>query len=149
MRILGGRGGKSYSYDKKFINTYNINSKFEDGNKIKLSDFIANPKDRRLLSIIRDKFYQYYNSDDFQGGIGIEEYDLDSLIAEEGGIENYDFLITPQGKIKILFATYNYYESTAEYYSSRYYLFEATFTFEELKPFIKRGSPLDYLFNWL
>ena len=128
-----------HPYGGVWFHAYNINSKFEYKNEIKLSDFIENTKDRRLLSLIRDKFYQYYNSDDFQGGIGVEEYDLDSLIAEEGGVENYSFLISPQGTIKILFAPYN------SYYIE--YLFEATFTFEEIKPFIKKGSPLDYLFN--
>ena len=134
-----GRNGLGGQYDGESFDAYNINSKFEYGNEIKLSDFIANPKDRRLLSLIRDKFYQYYNSDDFQGGIGVEEYDFDSLIAEQGGIEYYDFLISPQGMITIL-APYNINWGSQ-------YLLEATFTFEELKPFIKKNSALDYLFN--
>ena len=123
------------SYNSEAYNCYTVNSKFEYSNAIELSDFIANPKDRRLLSLIRDKFYQSSNWNEE----GYTDYDFDSLLAEEGGIENYDFLISPQGIIKILFAPYdpNY----------DMYFFEAAFTFEELKPYIKRGSPLDYLFN--
>ena len=131
----GGRGFYSESYD-----CYALNSKLHE-NAIKLSDFIANPKDRRLLSLIRDKFYQFHNWDEEEDARWSGYDDFDSFIAEEGGIENYDFLIYPQGTIKILFAPYD------SYYSHVMYLFEAAFTFEELKPFIKRGSPLDYLFN--
>ena len=89
---------------------YPVNSKFEYGNEIELSDFIANTKDRRLLSLIKNK----------------EDIEVDD-------IKDCDFSISPKGTITI------YYK-----YFTR---LEATFTFEELKPFIKRGSVLEYLFN--
>ena len=123
-------GARQYDWDNYM--TYPINSKFEYGNKIKLSDFIANTKDRRLLSLVINKFYEFNKDildDEFFGDIA-----KNSL--EEDGIDDIgymDFSISPKGTITI------YYK-----YFTR---LEATFTFEELKPFIKRGSPLDYLFN--
>ena len=139
-RSYGYYGGAHEIGGESFY-AYTLNSK-EYSNAIKLSDFIANIKDRRLLSLIRDKFYQSYNWDeeyDYLTRWSHRYDDFDSLLAEDGGIENYDFLISPQGAIKILFAPYDSHFIAYE--------FEATFTFEELKPYINRGSPLDYLFN--
>lgn len=48
------------SFYSESYNCYTLNSKFEYSNTVKLSDFIVNTKDRRLLSLIRDKFYQSY-----------------------------------------------------------------------------------------
>lgn len=90
---------------------HSINSKFEYGNEIKISDFIANTKDRRLLSLIKNKE---------------EDIEIDD-------IEDCAFSISPKGTITIYYRYFTY--------------LEVTFTFEELKPFIKRGSVLDYLFN--
>ena len=123
-------------HDFDYYTTYPINSKFEYENKIKISDFIENTKDKRLLSLVINKFYEFNNDiwdDEFFGGIAknsMEKYGIDD-------IEYYDFYISPKGTITI------YYQADWSYSV----VLEAPFTFEELKPFIKRGSPLDYLFN--
>ena len=97
------------------FSAYSVNSKFEYDNAIKLSDFIANTKDRRLLSLIKNK-----------GDIEIDDIEIYD-------IEDCDFSISPKGTITIYYKDFTH--------------LEATFTFDELKPFIKRGSVLDYLFN--
>lgn len=108
-----------------------------DSNEIRISDFIANPKDRRLLSLIRNKYNECFNSnfssDDFEN--------FEDVINGEIDVEYLDFSISPKGTITIYDSYMNH-----KYGMVNGYLW-ATFTFEELKPFIKRGSPLDYLFN--
>ena len=129
-----GYYGGARQYDWCNYITYPVNSKLEK--EIELSDFIANTKDKRLLSLITNKFYELNKDiweDEFFGGIAknsMEEYGIDD-------IEYCNFSISPKGAITI------YYNVGFSYLV----ILEATFTFEELKPFIKRGSPLDYLFN--
>lgn len=102
-------------------------------NSIKLSDFIANTKDRRLLSLVRDKFNEDFN----EGGFAYDFEDIDDALYDGVNLEYSSFSISPKGTITI-------YQDTIGRISQT---LEATFTFEELKPFIKRGSVLDYLFN--
>lgn len=108
-----------------------------DSNEIRISDFIANPKDRRLLSLIRNKYKECFNSnfssDDFEN--------FEDVINGEIDVEYLYFSISPKGTITIYDSYMNHTDSIVNGY------LWATFTFEELKPFIKRGSPLDYLFN--
>ena len=63
-----------------------------DSNEIRISDFIANTRDRRLLSLIRNKYKECFNSnfssDDFEN---FEYGDID--------IEYLDFNISPKGTI--------------------------------------------------
>lgn len=108
-----------------------------DSNEIRISDFIANPKDRRLLSLIRNKYKECFNSnfssDDFENFEDVINGDID--------VEYLDFSISPKGTITIYDSYMNH-----KYGMVNGYLW-ATFTFEELKPFIKKGSVLEYLFN--
>lgn len=107
---------------------------------IRISDFIANPKDRRLLSLIRNKynecFNSYFSSDDFKN------FEFEDFIDGDIDVEYLDFSISPKGTITIYDSRMN--DNRGMIYG--YYLW-ATFTFEELKPFIKKGSVLEYLFN--
>ena len=127
-------GARQFDWDNDI--TYPINSKFEYGNEIKLSDFIANTKDKRLLSLIENKLNEYWLNEVYD-----EFFENSVNNALEDGIDDIieymDFIISPKGTITI------YYNVGISYL----FILEATFTFEELKPFIKRGSPLDYLFN--
>ena len=60
-------------------------------------------------------------------------------------LEYYSFCVTPNRKI-VFFTDLGrgFDEEYGSYYLGTDFI---EFTFEELKPFIKRGSPLDYLFN--
>lgn len=64
---------------------------------------------------------------------------------------NCTFSITPQGKIILVYSTGTIvidgdaFENGWSYYTPGETAEE--FTFEELKPFVKKGSPLEYLFN--
>ena len=116
----GGTSGGGDIYTAYSINA--VEDYFMANNKVRISDFIANPKDRRLLSLLRDKFNEYF-----------EYSDIDNALY----IEDCDFNISPNGTITFYYINHFPLEAPLE----------ATFTFEELKPFIKRGSPLDYLFN--
>ena len=108
-----------------------------DSNEVRISDFIANPKDRRLLSLIRNKYKECFDTnfsyDDFENFEDVINGDID--------VEYLDFSISPEGTITIYDSYMNH-----KYGMVNGYLW-ATFTFEELKPFIKKGSVLEYLFN--
>lgn len=119
----GGAGMTGYNG----YSAYTINSKFE--NSISLTDFIANPKDKRLLSLIKKKFDENVKSDiDFSDSFydDIEDY-------------GFRFYISPNGTITITMHI--------DVWAYGLPIREATFTFDEIKPFIKKGSVLEYLFN--
>ena len=98
---------------------YSINT----GNEIGIRDFISNLNDRNLSALLREKGSKYSNLNDFE-----------------------NFMVTPNG---IIFYS-DYYSAPAEHlmiYEPEGEYIDIEFTFEELKPFIKRGSVLEYLFN--
>lgn len=128
----GGGGGLNIHLG---YGAYPINSKFENG--IELSDFLINTKDRKLFQLIIDKFKQdytqYHTEEEW---LEFVEYNYYSYFDD---INYYDFYISENGTIS--------FYCCPESYSSSLRDLTATFTFEELKPFIKKGSVLEYLFN--
>ena len=128
-------GMSTATYMGTSYNAFPLNSikNKNEKNSIKLSDFIANTKDRRLLSLVRDKFNEYFN----EGSFVYDFEDIDDALYDGINLEYSSFSISPKGTITI-------YQDTIGRISQT---LEATFTFEELKPFIKRGSVLEYLFN--
>ena len=106
------------SYDNS-SSVYSINT----GKEIGIKDFISNLNDRNLLALLRKKGSDYNSLSSFR-----------------------NFMVTPHG---ITF--YSDFLSIHVYSNEEYDMnsedIYINFTFEELKPFIKRGSPLDYLFN--
>ncbi|WP_432633865.1 hypothetical protein [Brachyspira sp.] len=115
-----------------YLDTYSINT----GKKIEMKDFISNLNDRNLLALLRKKVLEYASNNDDN----YDEYNYNDetyYSFDDDEYNNYQFLITPKD---IIFCKYyiDRYETVSIYLN---------FTFEELKPFIKRGSPLDYLFN--
>ena len=96
---------------------YSINT----GNEIRIKDFISNLNDRNLSALLREKGYEYSNLNDFE-----------------------NFMVTPSGII--FYSDNSFSDKVGQYYISGENIY-IEFTFEELKPFIKRGSVLDYLFN--
>ena len=119
---MGGKWIKFCSY------AYSINT----GKEIEMKDFISNLNDRNLLALLRKKVLEYASNinDDYN------EYNYNDETYYN--FDFYDFLITP--KDIIFYISYGH----ANFEGYEIYI---NFTFEELKPFIKRGSPLDYLFN--
>lgn len=122
---IGGRyAGTDYS-------VYSINT----GKNIYIGDFISNLNDRNLLSLLRKKVLEYAsnsNNDYYEYNYNDETYYR---------FDGYSFYITPKG---ITFYMHDEEVITGE---NEPHFIDIDFTFEELKPFIKRGSPLDYLFN--
>ena len=100
--------------------TYSIHT----GKEIKPSDFISN------------SFLERYKAEINYGFLGYRTINL----------SNYSFSITPYGKIIFLYDYGRVYDEESGYYatSGPDYL---VFTFDEIKPFIKKGSILEYLFN--
>ena len=96
---------------------YSINT----GNEIRIKDFISNLNDRNLSALLREKGSEYSNLNDFE-----------------------NFMVTPSGII--FYSDNSFSDKVGQYYISGENIY-IEFTFEELKPFIKRGSVLDYLFN--
>lgn len=96
---------------------YSINT----GNEIRIKDFISNLNDRNLSALLREKGYEYSNLNDFE-----------------------NFMVTPSGII--FYSDNSFSDKVGQYYISGENIY-IEFTFEELKPFIKRGSVLEYLFN--
>lgn len=94
------------------------------GKEIKPSDFILN------------SFLERYKAEINYGFLGYRTINL----------SNYSFSITPYGKIIFLYDYGRVYDEESGYYatSGPDYL---VFTFDEIKPFIKKGSILEYLFN--
>ena len=121
---LGGMpAGTDYS-------VYSINT----GETIGIRDFISNLNDRNLLALLRKKVLEYAsNSDDDS-----YDYSDETYYSFDNYNVSYSFYITPKG-ITFCMNDLGLYNKP--------YLIDIDFTFEELKPFIKRGSPLDYLFN--
>ena len=111
-------------YDVGFLGgywAYYINS----GKEITLSDFISNSFLKKLEPLVPEE------------------------VRGEGA--EFSFYITPDRKIGFYFNP-----GTMQAYIEGYVEASLTpvgsgeeFTFEEIKPYIKKGSPLDYLFNWL
>ena len=96
---------------------YSINT----GKKIEIKDFISNLNDRNLLALLRKKGSDYNSLSSF-----------------------HNFYVTPHGIT--FYSDYLSYDKNMEYETREESIY-INFTFEELKPYIKRGSPLDYLFN--
>ena len=122
---IGGRyAGTDYS-------VYSIHT----GEYIGIGDFISNLNDRNLLSLLRKKVLEYAsnsNNDYYEYNYNDETY---------YSFDGYSFYITPKG---ITFYMHDEEVITGE---NEPHFIDIDFTFEELKPYIKRGSPLDYLFN--
>ena len=109
--------GSSYNNSS---GVYSINT----GNEIGIRDFISNLNDRNLSALLKGKGSKYSNLNDFE-----------------------NFMVTPNGII--FYSDYNsasFDDRSGEYEVEGECIY-IEFTFEELKPFIKRGSVLDYLFN--
>ena len=128
-----GSGGNG-----SFSEIYLINT----GKQIEIKDFISNLNDRNLLALLRKKVLEYASNND------LDEYDYyyynyndETYYSFDYDYDeyrhNYDFYITPKG--------ITFYQDE-DHRDGGHYIY-INFTFEELKPFIKRGSPLDYLFN--
>ena len=96
---------------------YSINT----GKNIEIEDFISNLNDRNLLALLRKKGSDYNSLSSFR-----------------------NFNVTPHGIT--FYSDYLSYDKNMEYETREESIY-IDFTFEELKPYIKRGSPLDYLFN--
>lgn len=96
---------------------YSINT----GKEIEIKDFISNLNDRNLLALLRKKGADYNSLSSF-----------------------HNFKVTPHGIT--FYSDYLSYDRNTEYEAGSENIY-INFTFEELKPYIKRGSPLDYLFN--
>lgn len=116
--VFGDYWDDGLSYNNS-SDVYSINT----GKKIEIKDFISNLNDRNLLALLRKKGSDYNSLSSF-----------------------HNFMVTPNG---ITF--YSDFLSIHVYSNEEYDMNSGdiyiNFTFEELKPFIKRGSPLDYLFN--
>ncbi len=91
----------------------------------KISDLIENPYDLDLISLMRTKLLRSFSDNDFFDFYSIELSDI------------YD--ITPTG-IKFIWPVYK----IAGYSTG---IIEIEFSFYELKPFIKKNSDFEYLFN--
>ncbi|WP_432632502.1 hypothetical protein [Brachyspira sp.] len=125
--ILEGIYGLGGRYAGSLYNVYSINT----GKKIEMKDFISNLNDRNLLALLRKKVLEYASNNDNNYNYNDETYySFDNDL--------YSFYITTKG---ITFYMYD------EGLYNEPYSIDIDFTFEELKPYIKRGSPLDYLFN--
>ena len=96
---------------------YSINT----GKEIGIRDFISNLNDRNLSALLSEKGSKYSNLNDFE-----------------------NFMVTPSGII--FYSDYSSFDRSGEYEPEGKNTY-INFTFEELKPFIKRGSVLEYLFN--
>lgn len=128
----GGYYGGAGMTGHNGYSAYTINSKFE--NSISLTDFIADPKDKRLLSLIKKKFDE--NASEF------DDIDSEFIASEFNDIDFPDdlgFYILPNGTITITMHI--------SMWTYGLPIIKATFTFDEIKPFIKKGSVLEYLFN--
>ena len=131
---------RHFSAGSKWVTTWSSTYSINTGKIIGIEDFISNLNDRNLLALLRKKVGDNDNDEIY--------YSLD----------NYSFYITPIG---VIFSIIDYRFSPDEIYdvydeegnliemdsSDAGYYITIEFTFEELKPFIKKNSPLDYLFN--
>ena len=109
-------------YMESKISTYSINT----GKRIDASEFI-NVNNYNFLNLLSEKNIGY--SGDFN--------------------HSESFGVLPNGKIRFYYDSFywSYVDEDGEGTGGQANDFLADLTFEELKPFIKRGSPLDYLFN--
>ena len=100
------------SYDNS-SSVYSINT----GKEIEIKDFISNLNDRNLLALLRKKGSDYNSLSSFR-----------------------NFMVTPHG-ITFYSDYSSYYVYSNEEYDMNSESIYIDFTFEELKPYIKRGSP--------